>query len=86
MCLRFQFCNHQRVCTLHFLKKVKFVVPYCLLPFAYCLLTTAMSILPTANCLMPLPLANAHCLFLLPTAYCYCRYCLLHPTIVYCFF
>jgi hypothetical protein len=29
MCLRFQFCTHQRVCVLHFLKKVKFVVPYC---------------------------------------------------------
>jgi hypothetical protein len=31
MCLRFQFCTHQRVCILHFLKKVKFVdvVPYC---------------------------------------------------------
>jgi hypothetical protein len=30
MCLRFQFCTHQRVCTciLYFLKKVKFVVPY----------------------------------------------------------
>ncbi len=29
MCLRFQFCTHQRVCILYFLKKVKFVVPYC---------------------------------------------------------
>ncbi len=26
MCLRFQFCAHLRVCILHFLKKVKFVV------------------------------------------------------------
>jgi hypothetical protein len=26
-CLRFQFCTHQMVCILHFLKKVKFVVP-----------------------------------------------------------
>jgi hypothetical protein len=32
MCLRFQFCTHQRVCILYFLKKVKFVVPYC--PFS----------------------------------------------------
>jgi hypothetical protein len=23
MCLRFQFCTHQRVCTLHFLKKIQ---------------------------------------------------------------
>jgi hypothetical protein len=29
MCLRFQFCTHQRDCILHFQKKVKFVVPYC---------------------------------------------------------
>jgi hypothetical protein len=29
MCLRFQFCTYQRVCMLYFLKKVKFVVPYC---------------------------------------------------------
>ncbi len=29
MCIRFQFCTHQRVCVLNFLKKVKFVVPYC---------------------------------------------------------
>jgi hypothetical protein len=29
MCLRFKFCTHQRVCALNFLKKVKFVVPYC---------------------------------------------------------
>ncbi len=29
MFLRFQFCTHQRVCILYFLKKVKFVVPYC---------------------------------------------------------
>ncbi len=28
MCLRFQFCTYHRVCILHFLKKVKFVVPY----------------------------------------------------------
>jgi hypothetical protein len=30
MCLRFQFCTHQRVCvlTVIFFKKVKFVVPY----------------------------------------------------------
>jgi hypothetical protein len=28
MCPRFQFCTHQRVCILHFLKKVEFVVPY----------------------------------------------------------
>ncbi len=28
MCLRYQFCSHQRVCILHFLKKVKFVVPF----------------------------------------------------------
>jgi hypothetical protein len=27
MCLRFQFCTHQRVCILHFRKKVKFAVP-----------------------------------------------------------
>jgi hypothetical protein len=27
MCLRFQFCTHQSVCILYFLKKVKFVVP-----------------------------------------------------------
>jgi hypothetical protein len=27
MCLRFKFCTHLRVCILHFLKKVKFVVP-----------------------------------------------------------
>ncbi len=32
MCLRFQFCTHQRVCILYFLKKVKFVVPYCTVP------------------------------------------------------
>ncbi len=29
MYLRFQFCTHHSVCILHFLKKVKFVVPYC---------------------------------------------------------
>ncbi len=29
MCLRFKFCTHQRVCVINFLKKVKFVVPYC---------------------------------------------------------
>ncbi len=33
MCLRFQFCTHQRVCILYFLKKGKFVVPYC----TYCI-------------------------------------------------
>ncbi len=27
--LEIQFCTHQRVCILYFLKKVKFVVPYC---------------------------------------------------------
>ncbi len=32
MCLRFQFCTHQRVCILHLLKKVKFVVPLCSAP------------------------------------------------------
>jgi|LakMenE01Jun11ns_1017448.scaffolds.fasta_scaffold9911773_2 hypothetical protein len=29
MCLRFKFCTNQRVCVLNFLRKVKFVVPYC---------------------------------------------------------
>jgi hypothetical protein len=29
MYLKFQFCTHQRICILHFLKKVKFVLPYC---------------------------------------------------------
>jgi hypothetical protein len=27
MCLRFQFCTHQRACILYFIKKIKFVVP-----------------------------------------------------------
>jgi hypothetical protein len=29
MCHGFQFCTHQKVCVLHFLKKGKFVLPYC---------------------------------------------------------
>jgi hypothetical protein len=27
MCLRFQFCTHQRVCILHFLKKANSLYP-----------------------------------------------------------
>jgi len=38
MCLKFQFCTHQRVCIFHFLKKGEFV--YTLMSREGCLVTT----------------------------------------------